>query len=358
MRKRVVFLICAALCALLIIFNREAAEAAREGFTLWQNVLLPSLLPFFVCARIMQSSGAVQPTDPVALFALSFLSGAPSGARLCAAFEPSKRSPHGPTYVAASLNTLSPVFVCGTYAAVMLGAPALSIPLIAGQLISALVFFGLAMHFGALDVKKHAAFEPIPLTKLFPTAITDAVGALIGICGTVVFFMVLETVMDTAGITRVLTWPARLIVDALGGKSGANGVEAGLSALIEIASGANELVGAGMHPRALVTVSAFAFTFGGLCVAVQSMLFMRIELGRYLLAKTAQASLSGLIAFLLFPLCTGGAVSAGASLDEVLGNALAAVILFAVSLFSMGLVLLLCAVRRRAGLWEGRSPRP
>ncbi len=348
MKRRVVFYCCATLCALLIAFNRESSEAAREGFTLWQNVLLPSLLPFFVCARIMQSSGAISPADPVALFALSFISGAPSGARLCAAFEPGEKNPQGPTLVAASLNTLSPVFVCGTYASVMLGAPVLAIPLIMGQLLSALAFFGYFLKRGAVDMRRYRAQDALSGSKIFPSAITDAVTSLLGICGTVVFFSVLETLLDTAGVTHILTWPFEKLINALGGRGDA--VEAALSALIEVASGANELAQSGMGLRAMVTISAFAFTFGGLCVAVQSMLFMRIDLGRYLLVKLAQASFSALIAFMIFPLCAKGITPVGVSLDEVLGNALSACAIFAASLLGMGLVLLLCAARRRKGL--------
>ena len=347
MKRRIVFILCAALCVLLIAFNKESAQAAREGFVLWQNVLLPSLLPFFVCARVMQVSGAMQPSDPVALFALSFVSGAPSGARLCASFDPNGRYPYGPTLVAASLNTLSPIYICGTYASVMLGTPVFAVPLIAGQLISSLVFFGLCLRYGMLDVKMHRAAEPMPASKLLPSAIADAVTSLLGICGTVVFFSVLETMLDVAGVTAVLTWPARMIVNALGGNG--RSVEAVLSAFLEVASGANEIAQSGMGLRSIVTVSAFAFTFGGLCIAVQSMLFMRIDLGRYVVVKLAQAALSALIAFLLFPLCAKGISPAGASLDQVLSNAVSACVIFAVSLFAMGLVLLLCAVRRTKG---------
>ncbi len=348
MKKRIVFFVCAALCALFIAFNSEAAEAARAGFALWQNVLLPSLLPFFICARIMQGSGAVEPSDPVALFALSFISGAPSGARLCAAFAPGKNCPHGPTLVAASLNALSPVFVCGAYAAVMLGAPALAVPLMAGQLVSALVFFAFFIRGGALDMTKHEVLrERIPLSRLFISSIEDAMLGLLSICGTVVFFSVLKAMLDVTGAAAVLTWPLRKLVAALGGAEGA--VEAMLSALIEIASGTSDLAGSGMGLRALVAASAFAFSFGGLCVAVQSMLFMRIHLGKYLLVKLAQGALSALIAFLVFPLCARGVTPTGIGLDEVMANALSACALFAVSAFGMALVLLLCAVRRRTG---------
>ena len=37
------------LCGALIALNGEAAEAARSGFALWQNSVMPALLPFFVC---------------------------------------------------------------------------------------------------------------------------------------------------------------------------------------------------------------------------------------------------------------------------------------------------------------------
>ncbi len=356
MKRRIVFFVCAALCALLIVFNRASAEAARAGFALWQNVLLPSLLPFFVCARVMQGSGAVRPSDPVALFALSFVSGAPSGARLIAGFEPSPRCPHGPTLVAASLNTLSPVFVCGAYASAMLGAPVLAVPLMAGQLISSLAFFALFLRLGALDVKPKKEIDPLPASKLFPAAIADAVSALLGICGTVVFFSVLLALLETAGVMGVLTWPLRMLVEALGGSGDAVG--AALSAVLEVASGANDLALSDMGLHAKVAVSAFAFSFGGLCVAVQSMLFMRVELGRYLLVKLMQGALSALIAFLVFPLCARGVAAAGASLNEVLDNALSAAAIFAVSLFGMGLVLLFCAIKRRSGLRERNSVEP
>lgn len=351
MKRRIVFIVCGALCALLIMFNGESAQAAREGYALWQNVLLPSLLPFFVCARIMQACGAVRSSDPVALFALSFISGAPSGARLCASFEPGRRYPYGPTLIVASLNTLSPVFVCGAYASSMLGAPVLAVPLMAGQLVSALVFFGFFIRLGMLETEKYTPDEALPISRLLPSAVTEAVSSLLGICGIVVFFTVLETVLDTAGITAVLTWPARAVVNALGGNG--QSVEAVFSSLLEVASGANEISQSGMGLRAMITVSAFAFAFGGICIAVQSMLFLRIDLGKYLLAKLAQASLSALIAFLIFPLCAGGAAPADASLDQMLNNALSAGAIFAVSLFAMGIVLLLCAVQRRKLLRSG-----
>ena len=36
------------LCGALIALNGEAAEAARSGFALWQNSVMPALLPFFL----------------------------------------------------------------------------------------------------------------------------------------------------------------------------------------------------------------------------------------------------------------------------------------------------------------------
>ncbi len=350
MKKRIAFFVCALLCALLIVFNGEAADAARSAFALWQSVLLPSLLPFFVCARFITGCGAFDPADPVVLFTLSFISGAPSGAKLCSYTGAARQDcPYAITLVAASLNTLSPVFVCGAYSSSMLGMPILAVPLITGQLVASLVCYCVCIHaFGPIKRQQQPVIAPQPTAKLFVSSVTDAVSALLSICGMVVFFTVAISVLRASGVLSVLTWPVRMLVCALGGDG--ESVYAVLSSLIEVASGADALASSGMGLRAIVACSAFAFSFGGLCIAAQSMLFVHIDLGRYLVVKLAQGALAGVCAYLVFPLCVHGAASASASLCEVLDNTVSAAVIFAASLISMSIVMLLSSLKRRLPL--------
>ena len=82
MKRKLALFACALICALLIAFNPDAMAAAREGYALWRDSVLPALLPFFVCTSLMRQMGALQSGNTAALFALAFISGAPGGARL------------------------------------------------------------------------------------------------------------------------------------------------------------------------------------------------------------------------------------------------------------------------------------
>lgn len=71
------------LCGALIALNGEAAEAARSGFALWQNSVMPALLPFFVCTGLMRKLGLISLGNPAALMALSFIPARGRGKALC-----------------------------------------------------------------------------------------------------------------------------------------------------------------------------------------------------------------------------------------------------------------------------------
>ena len=60
MKRKLALFFCALTCALLIAFNPDAMAAAREGFSLWRDSVMPALLPFFVCTSLMRQMGALQ----------------------------------------------------------------------------------------------------------------------------------------------------------------------------------------------------------------------------------------------------------------------------------------------------------
>lgn len=347
MKKRIVFFACMILCGLLIAFHQEAAEAARQGFLLWRDSVLPALLPFFVCTALMQRVGALRPDEPAALFALAFLSGAPSGARLCGQLRAEGDS-SDLTYAAASLNALSPVFVCGAFASGMLHAPSTAIALITAQLLAMLACFAIAWK--ELPPKgRHSvpSEDSTPVAILFVGCIRDAVFSLLSICGTIVFFSVLVQMLKITGLLFLLSYPLRFFIVLLGGEGVS--AEAIFASLLEVASGSSLLAQCGLSLRLTVTVSAFSFSFCGLCIAAQSMLFYPVRLGKYLIVKLVQGTVSAIVAYLLFPLCFRGAesVSALPEQGEFLANTLSAGVVFAVSLASMGVVMLLCLAKRK-----------
>ena len=346
MSRKIVFSLFVLLCGALIALNGEAAEAARSGFALWQNSVMPALLPFFVCTGLMRKLGLISLGNPAALMALSFISGAPGGARLCAGIYGDSTQDN--TVMAASLNALSPMFITGAFASSMLRCPQAAIPIVSAQLIAMLVFFIAALKATPMPAHIEAREEKANAGVLFAASVTEAAASLISICGMIVFFSVLMRMMEITGLLSIIAWPLKQLILLLNGPGHA--AEVMICAAVEAATGACRIADAALSLREATALAAFAFSFGGLCIMAQSMIFMRIDIKKYLICKLAQGMLAALIAYLLFPLCCNGAqsVTAEPEIMETLGqNSLSALAILACSMAAMGAVMLICAAKAR-----------
>lgn len=196
MKRKLALFFCALTCALLIAFNSDAMAAAREGFSLWRDSVMPALLPFFVCTSLMRQMGALQRGNAAALFALAFVSGAPGGARLSSQYAADGDVDAGLTCLAASLNTISPMYIAGAFATGMLGAPQAAFPILTAQLLSALLTVFLVRKAYAPVLTASAPEQALPFTRLFAASIAESVSSLLSICGTISFFLVLTRLLS------------------------------------------------------------------------------------------------------------------------------------------------------------------
>ena len=57
MKRLVTYSVCALCCCVLFLYSPAAVSRASAGFLIWRDSLLPALLPFFVCASVMQNTG-------------------------------------------------------------------------------------------------------------------------------------------------------------------------------------------------------------------------------------------------------------------------------------------------------------
>ncbi|MBE5785388.1 MAG: hypothetical protein E7330_06255 [Clostridiales bacterium] len=341
MKKKLAVFLCAFFCALLILFNPAAMAAAREGFLLWRDSVMPALLPFFVCTSLLRQFGALESGNALALFALAFISGAPGGARLCAQYTTDGKADDGLSALAAALNTVSPMFIAGAFATGMLDSPRAAVPILLAQLIAAA--------FTVLFVKKAYGFhlvstapeQSLPLACRFAASITEAVSSILSVLGAIVFFFVAIRLLEETGLTRLLLFPFRILAPGRG-----NGAaEAVFSGFFEMTAGAKAVSGLPLSLRVKSALGAFLFSFGGLCIAAQSLLFFPVTLKKYLPLKLAQGLVSALLCYLIFPLCFFGAAQTGSVTAETLAeNALTAGAIFAVSLLGTAVVLLYSAI--------------
>ena len=343
--KRIVFILCAFMCALLIAFNPTATAAAKEGFALWRDAVLPALLPFFICASIMRETGLLNARGIIPMFLLAFISGAPSGARLCASFDaypPTQR-----TFLAAALNTISPMFICGAFAAAMMNMPAIAWPILISQLaVSAIFTFIIVKRCNPPHSTVTQPAESTP-ANLLVRGVSDSMVSLLSICGTIVFFMVIIRLLEHIRIMDIIALPLRALCSLL--RLNEEIADVLLTGTLEITAGSSKLAQAGINARITCGAGAYLFSFGGLCVMAQSAMFMRIEIKRYLGLKFIQGLLAGALAYLIFPLFVRGDIAASASFDAdaFLINAVSASGIFAVSLLGVGTILLITAIMRK-----------
>ncbi len=343
MKRKLVLFLCALICALLIAFNPDAMAAAREGFALWRDSVMPALLPFFVCTSLMRHLGALQDGNTAALFALAFISGAPGGARLSAQYAVDGDADEGLTCLAAALNTVSPMFIAGAFSTGMLGAPQAAFPILLAQFLAALFCVVFVKKAYGPALLASAPEQNLPFARLFAMSVAESVSSLLSVCGTIIFFLVLTRLLSVTGVMGALLYPFTALLSLLGGESAL--LAPLFTGMLEMAAGAKAVAEAGLPLRTAASAAAFLFSFGGLCIAAQSMLFLPVKLRRYLPLKLAQGVLSALLCYLLFPFCFPGAEQAGTVSGETLAqNALTASAIFACSLLGVGVVLVLSAI--------------
>ena len=326
MKKAVVYLSCITICCLLFVNSASAASAGIQGFYIWRDSLLPSLLPFFVCTYIMQNTGLPAKAEFGALAALCLISGAPSGARLLSG----SASPHSRT--AAILNTVSPMFVYAAFCCGMLNAPSLALPILLSQFTAA----------GIMLLLFPPVYSPMPhssttsVLKLLGEGISRGMAAMLNICGAIVFFMAV-----TAAAEELLPFPE--------GPTGAI-----LSGVAEVSGGCARLSKSVLSSRTVAASAAFLFSFGGICVYAQSLTFCSLDPKVYFSTKLLQGSIASALAWLITPLFPYiAAVYNTLSPHRLLSNTRALLLTAGVSLTAMAAVLILGAAARSRKLTKG-----
>lgn len=98
MKQKLLLFFCVCLLFFLLLHPAEALPAARDGLTLWLNVMIPALLPFLILTGILLKTGNIRkllnPAAPLTkkllglspagtyVFLLGLLCGYPMGAKL------------------------------------------------------------------------------------------------------------------------------------------------------------------------------------------------------------------------------------------------------------------------------------
>jgi sporulation integral membrane protein YlbJ len=210
--------------ALILADPESVLISGRKAVELCLNVIIPSLLPFFVISRLILKTGAIHAISrlfrPIVkpLFNLpgqaafpiitGWFSGYPAGAKYTAdLYENGLLTKNEAQRLLAFCNNSGPLFIVGAVGTGFFKSPKLGILLLVCHLMASIsvgIAYGL---FSRIKGSDREADRPVRVEAktnfsghMLTDAILDSTKVLLQISGTIVFFAVLVQTLETAGI--------------------------------------------------------------------------------------------------------------------------------------------------------------
>lgn len=306
------FLICF-ICFALIYNPQKYIKVCYQGILLWGITVLPSLLPFFFLTLMLTGLGVIngfsklldKPTRflyhaggySAVIQLISFISGYPVGAKLISElYIKGQISSKEATKISTFTSTSGPLFIIGSVGIAMFSNKTVGIIILISHLFSAILNGIIFRKYG-----DNASIQPLLPTKSQSTNLLYdcAYGATLS-CLTVGTLIAVFSVFCQIAIDFKLLLPATNLFNLLFNDT--NLSTAFITGLIECTNGCNMLSKSASFLS--VPLASFVISFGGLCILVQSIAFLkeaRVKIKIFLLAKIIQ----GLTAFAISALlCT------------------------------------------------------
>lgn len=323
----------------IIIFPNESFKAAQDGLKLWFNVVLPALLPFFICVEILIGLGVVSllggcfqsimrpifniPGEGAFAFFMSIASGYPVGAKITASLLENKSCSYTEAQRMLSLcSTSGPLFIIGAVATGILGSPKLGLLLAASHYLSA-ISSGLLMSFwGGKKAKNkmlistpssNLAISPLkkmlefrkkdgrPFGMLMGDAVKNGMNLNLMIGGFIILFSVITSVLKTSGILLLLSKSICTLLPFL--KLDPQAVSSLFIGLLEVTNGIKECALVDMPLISKLMLVSFMIGFGGLSINAQVLSVIagvRLKFGIYIIMKFFQGAAATIYTYLLF----------------------------------------------------------
>lgn len=295
------------------LFPDRYINSFKNGLTLFAASVLPALFPFFFLTKLLTSVGNVgfianlfrKPCSklfkipPVFsyVFFMSALSGYPVGAKLVSELA-GEKDKCANTRIAAICSTSGPVFIIGTVGFSMLGDKAAGLIILSSHLLAVILFALIS----SLFVKSPSCGDlQIGPERASDNALSESVyGSVISILTVGGFISVFYMFIDMIGSTFLFKISGDLLTNALSALNLPADLFKGLLVgMAEVTRGCRDISSSLAPFNVKVCFCAFAVTFGGACVMLQSFAFLssKIKRGRFILYKLAQAVMAFFICF-------------------------------------------------------------
>ena len=329
-------LLALALTLALVVFSEAGYRAALSGLKLFMEVVLPSLLPFFLLSDVLMSLGVVhflgECFEPIMrpvfnvpgigsfVFSMGLAAGYPMDAVLTAKFRKQNLCTRveGERLLAFT-NSADPLFIFGAVAVAMFHDPALGAAIAFGHYLGALVVGGLFRFHGrgeedTVDVRggRLSGHRKGLLTRAIEAAVNaherdgrslvqvlnDAIGesarTLVTIAAFMMLFAVLLRILEVTHGIVVLDLPVQAVLRAVG--LPLTLTHAAVSGLFEIDLGCAAAAVAHAPLVAKVVMAGAIIAWSGLSVHAQVLSVLSgtdLRIGPYYVARALHAAIAG-----------------------------------------------------------------
>ena len=215
MKKNIIYSVLVFLVTILILNPENSVLYAKNGILLCQEIIIPSLFPFFVCSGLLVYSGFcemlaklfrpimkplfnVNPTGSAA-FILGLISGYPLGAvTTCQLYNSLYISKSEAERLLAFCNNSGPLFILGAVGVSMYHSPQAGIILYCAHILGAisvgiLFRFYKSKTFSAPQTDIVTEQKSVP--ELFSIVLTNSIQSILTVCGCVVFCSVMANLI-------------------------------------------------------------------------------------------------------------------------------------------------------------------
>lgn len=323
-KKYIIYFSCLLLFILLVFNTTICLEAAKEGISLWINVVFPSLFPFFIASSMLISSGAANSFGKILapitnklfkasgesgyIMATSMLSGYPMGPRLCSQmYSKGYLTADQVEHFLSFVNTSGPSFIIGAVASGMLKNVQLGTYLALSHYLGTILTGMLFSIKRQNSVSKSYSNENIvmpPFGNMLSEAVNKAMQTQLIIGGFIILFSVIINLLLHLNIIQGIAG----VFSHLGVSSDPEVLSGTLAGIFEITNSCSLLSQTSASLNTLLPIISAVISFSGFSILMQSYTLLsnaNIRFKALLLPKIVHAVISYVlcyVAILIFPL--------------------------------------------------------
>ena len=303
------------LIVLMVIFPNLCISSVYSGLAVWAKCVVPSLFPFMFFTKLLTNLNVIHkltnktskltswlfkaPQISSYIFLMSIISGYPVGAKLVSEYQKMGiLTPKQATKICTFASTSGPLFIIGSVGTAMMGSPKLGYILFASHIVGAILNGIIYRKFFVENIEKLPEISKNN-ENILQNSMKDSILSVLTVGGFIaIAFLVIE-IFNHLGLLLPFDFLFQKILNIFGVDVGANALSSGL---LEVSKGALMLSSLPLSPKIMTTIASFLIGFGGICVLMQSIAFLKdakVNLKFYTLQKFTHGILSALVCFLI-----------------------------------------------------------